>query len=381
MITVPFINPLRFKKKGFLSEYNTKYFDEHHYEETALAFEDAPDYFQKFNLTDPLVLYMESDMMELVVSFVRLSDGGIQYSESFTPISARNDNGLLINVFVMPIDFANAGSGTYMVEVADTLTTIESNKICIETSHKWTVQAKYLHRKLYEDVIPELMGNHLFCIRLDGFVRKNKPARHSTTYEDQTVNHTQLKTIPYNSWTFVTESGGVPAFIDDIMNRAFGCSTLLLDGRLFTVPGEAEWEEKSEEKRLLRGWGIDLRETVVRSSNSWNLGGRGTPPIVTPLRTKIDSDWFTTVAGENELPHTITGGLRGYSLNNIIKVLEIDRDGIEMKMVTGTPVNRQAKFDDSNSNAKKIVFDPDIPFAVDSNGNPETVFVLFETAV
>jgi hypothetical protein len=155
----------------------------------------------------------------------------------------------------------------------------------------------------------------------------------------------------------------------DLLNRAFGCSYLSIDGRLFTVPQDSKWEEKEEEFYPLRGWGIDLREKLLKTSIGFDGSTGGDDGDVLPIAHAIDSDWWNTTPGAYIVPLSEVGQLNNYTVSQIYLPVFVFRSGNPYRVVTGTPSNDEVKFDD----AVGLIFDSTLTF-----NTGETVSALFE---
>jgi hypothetical protein len=381
MFLVPFINPLRFTKQGYHTGYNTKFFDEHLFPDTIRDFEQPTSYCQPWNLTDDLHLIIYSDIDTVNIDFIRNSDGGNNYTLAFTNIGSfvHPDYGTLF-IHKVVVDLTLVGEDCYSVYVSYgtsgsiSALTIVSNSIEIINGHADTVLINYKSSVNYQDVLFEVDDTIEFFIRVHGFLEFKQPERESTVYADQILNLINLKTVPFRLWQFICRSEGVPHFMIDIINGASGCETLLFDNREFTVPEGAKWDKKEEEGYPLKGWAIDLRESVIKASMAWDgttiIGGGSPSPEL-----ELVSDYFQTTTGSNELAPGVTSGEYGYTIGDIVKLIGASREGGVHDIVTvSSPVGLQVKHD---TGALKIIVDPTIPFALRSTGAPETVFLIF----
>lgn len=93
-----------------------------------------------------------------------------------------------------------------------------------------------------------------------------------------------------------------------------------------------------------------------------------------PIATTVDilSDWWTTSNGDNFIDGASATGSKLYTLTTADDVKEVDVEGNNFNIITGTPAagTRQCKLDLANS---KIIFPADLIF-----DGTQTVFVLFE---
>lgn len=122
--------------------------------------------------------------------------------------------------------------------------------------------------------------------------------------------------------------------------------------------------------------------SVTGNKNEWSqssvtmqISGAITPtvtfdPPVVPEFNEL-SDWWETVPGQNYVDvGTVPSGRYGYTLTEDDITLELDREGVQHDEVTGTPVNRQLRF---NTTTVRVETDPANPFNAG-----ETIFVLFK---
>lgn len=372
MLSIPFLNPLRYKENGYSNNFNTKYFDLFHYPETIRDFEVLADYKQPFLLSDPLVQYFVSTVDSATINYYKC-DGTPVHSVSLTAaftFTLPSDPLFAYSVYTDTTDLNDLGEGVFYARITDGLTTFESELFEVASSQPGTVLIKYRHSKGYQDVIFEkLASDFYFYVRVQGYVKHNLPERVSTTYEDQVLNMTPLRNIPYNSWAYITDSTGIPNYMIDILNRVFGCFTLYIDGRAFTVPQDAKWEEKEEEFYPLRGWGIDMREKSLSASLNSITDTGGDTPVLPASKKELFSDWWTTTSADDKLTGTAASGVFGYTISQIDEIKFLARDGRQYDAVTSSPTNRQFYH---NTGTNEVSFDTTLPF------NPgETITIVF----
>jgi hypothetical protein len=379
MFTVPLINPLRYVELDYSDNYNTKFFDLFKHRDTLKDFEQPTDYYQPFNLDDPLTQYIVSaNNVAPDINYHRSCDGKIVHTETmvnaFSFTLPPEPGGIVqLEVYTNTTDLNDLGEGLYYARITDGTTTIESNLFCVSENHSNTILVKYRNTKVFQGVIFEkllaLDADFYFYLRVQGYIRHNLPERVATTYEDQLLNMTSLRSVPYNSWSYITDSSGIATYMIDLLNRVFGCSDLYMDNRRFTIPQEAKWEEKEEEFYPLRGWGIDLRERITQTSLDYNGGGGGDSGEPLPIVHDVDSDWWNTTAGLSTVPLAAVGQLNGYTVSQIYRPLFVFRSGTAYRIVDTTPSGDEVKYDD----AVGLIFDTSLVF-----NTGETVTAMFE---
>ena len=107
----------------------------------------------------------------------------------------------------------------------------------------------------------------VFGLRAEGgFIPKSYlPASDDTIYKDEPANFVSLKSTPYSTYYFRTGSAkGIPDWLHSIINVAFSCSELLVDGVPIVKTEEAEWQPNEIEGNDLREWSI----LVSKATNS-----------------------------------------------------------------------------------------------------------------
>lgn len=76
-----------------------------------------------------------------------------------------------------------------------------------------------------------------------------------------------INSVPFDVFKFILGGWkGVPPWLIKKVNRIFGCSTLSLDGRLYTKEDGAAFEPNSLDGYPMSGWSINLREKLNRDS-------------------------------------------------------------------------------------------------------------------
>jgi hypothetical protein len=264
MIIVPFINPLRYKEQGVTSSYQTKYFDKHFFEETIRPFEQVVSYRQPWQTNDRIHQQLFSDETAMSIEYINEDTGDVVVADVFTAVSFNVLDGVTIYTYEHKQPLSIVGNGNFFARITAGARVLESNPFNICIDQPGTVSIKYSNSTFHEDVIWEF-GIEMY-LRVNGYVNHNMPKRFSNTYEDQVYNTTILKAVPYNTYTFITESEGMPTYMIDILNRIMTCDSTRYDGKYLTVPEGTDWEEKTEEYYPMRGWGIDLRESENAAS-------------------------------------------------------------------------------------------------------------------
>lgn len=265
---IPFINPIKYHElaPAQLPQYLSKSIERYPYLETIEEWEENISYPQLFQQSDTI-------NQQLVTSYGPVNqkiidaDGRIYLNESFNQV-IQNQQDTSEWVYENETALIALPKGYYFIKLTigtTSPTILVSEPVFICTKIPYSVLLEYKHREYYGDVF--FQTGISFSLRVLGKIKLKTPASKDTIYEDQPLNETLIWSYPYDVYDFlVGGSWGIPDYLIKRLNRVFGCSILSIDGTLYTKNEGAKWEDKSFDGYPLRGWTIELRET---------LGGRG----------------------------------------------------------------------------------------------------------
>ena len=133
----------------------------------------------------------------------------------------------------------------------------------------------------------------------------NTPKSVRTGFDDQPKNFTQLKAVNYReAMLYIGRNGkGIPDRFADKINSFLGLTTLTIDGRNYSTPGDSELEILSEDWDLLKEYRITLREGRNRRrmtfENEVNVNADN--HILVTVNTKGFSENYTGQSEQNIL--------------------------------------------------------------------------------
>jgi hypothetical protein len=264
-ILQPLINPLKFHRMEppQIERYVSKHYLDYPFFDTLDEWEDPyRPFFQPWMQADTIKLQFQGNINPIQVYFLRC-DGIVLLSETFTQKQQYSlDTSWHIYEYTKAL--SSFPEGRYFVKlVAGTLTFI-SEPLDIRAIQENTLLLEYNHFRFYADVIMET--GITFSLRIPGALKTFTPASKDTTYEDQSLNLTMLKAVPYRVWQLLIGGvPGIPDYLIDKLNIILGCSNLQIDGRFYTK-GSSQLEAKALENYRMRGWSIDMREKLNRMS-------------------------------------------------------------------------------------------------------------------
>lgn len=253
------------------ARYRSKDFIDFDFPDTILPWEQMTSYCQIWQKSDtifdqlqtnvgPVAFILKDCKTDLVVDTLLYTQG----AESV------NEPGLFIYEISVPL--SGYPVGCYYVEVtfgaAPVIFTLRTGELDLQTEHENSLLSEFQHFEFREDVIFET--GILYQLRILGTNRYQKTANKSTTYEDQILNMTALRNVSFRTWKLVIgQSKGIPDWLADKIGRVIGCSTLLIDGKAFTKPQDAELEAIQDDYYPMKGWSVDLRERYNRAARHY----------------------------------------------------------------------------------------------------------------
>jgi len=133
------------------------------------------------------------------------------------------------------------------------------------TNQNPTLYIEYSHYESYQGV--KFFTPFAPSIRVPAVLRYKSPGAKDNVYEDQLLNMTLVNSVPFRIFDFTLGGNyGVPPYFIDKIARIFGCSSLSIDGRLYTKNEGAQFEPALLENYPSAGYSIELREKLNRDS-------------------------------------------------------------------------------------------------------------------
>jgi hypothetical protein len=268
----PFINPLQLFDPNPVTDdrYLSKDFIDFDFSDTILPWQQSVNFRQSWQLSDTIFDQLQTNIGP-VAFILKSCDGGVVDTLLYTQ-GAQSVNDPTLFIYEISVPLAGYPEGYYYVEVtfgaSPIVFTLKSGLLHLATTHANSLLVEYKHYEFREDVIFET--GILYAMRLAATLRYTKTANKSTTYEDQVLNVTALRNVTFRTWKLVIgASRGIPDWLADKIGRIIGCSTVMIDGKRFTKPSDAELEPNEVDKYPMRGWVVDLRERYSRAAREY----------------------------------------------------------------------------------------------------------------
>lgn len=268
----PYLNPIKFHliNPTVIPQYVSKHMDDYAYYKTIADHEEKTGWVQPWQKNDPIRLQMESNYGTLPIKLFRCSDGAEIYSTQFVN---------LIQNFFDPAFYIRQLDFDMNVFPSDIYYFVMDNKYIsefIETKEiqPGTLFCEYTHHERRGGLRFDIPNNNFKPgIRIPGRLKLNDTGSEDIIYEDDPLNETMIESKPFRVWDwFVGNSGsgdqtpGVPPWFIDKVKRIAGCSSLKLDGRLYTKMKDGKWENFVEDGTLMIGAKHEMRDKLNRES-------------------------------------------------------------------------------------------------------------------
>lgn len=268
-LSISELNPVFFFKKGLAlpPQYNTKFRDQFLEEATRKPWQGYGFYAQKWQTNDIIRLQFISNVAPITLFIYDCK--GIRRKAPLL-FTQKQQNRYSPGTFIYEASLAltDLPRGRYRLEVTigdPVAETLESDWLDIADVWPNTVLWEYTNSFYYGDAI--FATGWAPSFRLEAWFKPKPPASKDEIYEDQVLNQTMLYSDPFVVQTcIIGPSTGVPLWTPDKMIWILGCDNLTGDGKLFTKAEGAKFEEEEIPNYPLRGYTIDLRESLRRTS-------------------------------------------------------------------------------------------------------------------
>lgn len=306
--SIPYSNPVRFYEmnKTEVAQYLTRHFDDYSFrvQNAAKPWMSQTLYKQKWQTSDITYFQFQSDFEPIQVEIIdcygiaRLTQLSLQVrAHKYIPN---------MYIYQNSISWAAFSPGTYYFKI-----TLAGNKVLIsepqeiKVMHKHTALIEYKNNRYHADVVYET--GIKFGFRVEGTFGELEPGSRSVIYKDQRRNPSILSSTPYKTFPFyIGASRGCPSWVYDILNFAWSCNEVTVDGKNYAWDvEEPKFEFNTQERWQLRGAVMELTEGINRGSKYF-----------TPT---LDPNKRVTLV--YQIDGTIYGDLSSQAGSNIVPIL------------------------------------------------------------
>lgn len=265
-INQPYINPLKFQQLNptDIPQYISKHMDDNFFVDTIREWEQPVRFCQHWLTADAIRLQFITNYSPVNL-LIKNTYGATVYSVAFQTLQQDEFNpGNYIRQCDLDLSIFSEGHYYAQVNVGSFSLVSEPFQI-LETAPDDSLLIEYSHYETYQGVIFD--SPFAPSIRVSGILKYLPPGSKDTIYEDQSLNESILRSVPYRIWQFVLGGKkGVPPWFADKIFRILGCSSLKIDGRFYTKNEGSGFETNELEGYPMAGWKIELREKLSRGS-------------------------------------------------------------------------------------------------------------------
>lgn len=295
MFSTSFLNPIRYYQvnPAAQADYMSRHMDDFPFEQTILPWQEQTKFYQCWQLTDAIRQQFTSSVAPITLSILS-DDGHTVFTDNFVQ---RQQNFYEPGTYLYEhsLDLSFFQEGVYFIQIkVGNLTLLSEPQIFLQKIES-SLLVEYKHSKYISGIVFE--SGFSPSLRIPAVLQYKNPASKRTQYEDQILNMTLLDSKHYRIWTLhIGISVGVPDYFIDLISQILECSTVAIDGRLFTPADGAKLEPSEEENYPMRGWSIELREHSNQSGKVYE--------DITPLRehyiiSVVDSKGFGLTNGSD----------------------------------------------------------------------------------
>lgn len=266
-------------------EYNTKFNDDYIFEDTIYDWQEFTHRFQPVRTGDKFPHQFTSNFAPILLQLVDCN-GNVFISQNAMQVRANKYNpGFYL--YETTIDTTGLPDGLYRALITPGGSVPDQQKsewLYIAANQPHTIAAQYFNNRYHGDVVFET--GIVFLLRLPGFFEYKAPGSIDVLYADQVLDQVQLSSRLFNNKTlYIGDGSGVPPWMIEKMNFAFSCSNVTFDGKLLAKADSAKWTEFAQDGSAVKGYAIDVRDGINRSSRIIN-------PSIDPTK-KITLLYFT----------------------------------------------------------------------------------------
>lgn len=263
-IIIPFCAPVRFYDldQQPLPQYNTRQFDDYVESAQRKSWETPVSYKQKWQTSDTVKFQFTSNFAAIQLQLIDC-EGNSVISQAATPVRA-NTYVPGFYIYENTASLASVPPGIYYWKlILGGITIMISGPQHVKEQWPDTILHEYKNSRFFGNVVYET--GIVFGFRCEGFLTRLAPGNERTLYNDQRMNPTVLKSVPFRGWTmqYGMRNGGIPDTIVDVLNWIWSHDYVTADGKLFAVAEGANLEATEIDKVYpFQQWSLELQEGI-----------------------------------------------------------------------------------------------------------------------
>lgn len=286
------------------AQFRSKHMDDYLAADTRLPWQSTGCWKQPWQTNDNVPFQYESNYGPIVIQVVEAGTL-IPRLEVNMAIIAQSENEPDLFIYQADVSLSGLAEGFYRFRLLfgsgrELLYQSEVQDIRVEHADTMLIQGK---SDGYYDGVTFDTGI-LMKMRVPAYIA-NTPKSVRTGFDDQPKNFTQLKAVNYReAMLYIGRNGkGIPDRFADKINSYLGLTTLIIDGRYYSTPGDSELELLSEDWDILKEYRVALREAKNRRRMTFEneVNVNDDSYILVTVNTKGFSEDYTGQSDQNIL--------------------------------------------------------------------------------
>lgn len=298
---IPILNPLQFVDVNPTQDttlYATRHIDDFLFSDQIYKFQNKIPFFQQWVSGDIIKLQFESDFSPIQLDMEDLY-GRIITGKSAVATQVRANKYIPgLYVYEASLGLTDLGVGPYRYIATPANNLLKSQKsewFTLLPNPTGTLLLTYYNDTFQGDVLFET--GIQFSIRVPGYIEYMAPGNKMIVYENQPLNQTLVNGRRFrNIALHIGDGSGVPPWLIDKINAALTCNNFMLDNKPFAIL-DGKWSEEGDPDMQLKGYTINLREGLNRSSKI--VTGSGDPNMKITIINNIDGRLFGDVSSNS----------------------------------------------------------------------------------
>lgn len=271
-LEIPVLNPLKFVPVNPNQDpaFYTKFSDDYIFEDTIYDWQEQVHRFQPWKQGDKIPLQFTANFEPLLVTTVDQFGNQVQGANATKVRANKYQPGSFL--YETTLDTLGLPVGVYksLITPAGSIGDQQKSEwfyVC--PSNYRTIMIQYWNIRYHADVIFET--GIKFNFRIPGFFKDGDPGSMDVLYADQGLDQVQISSRTFTQKTlFLGIGNGIPPWMVEKMNAIFSCSNVMFDGKLFAKADSAKWTPFEQEGSIVKGYAIDVRPGINRTSRIIN---------------------------------------------------------------------------------------------------------------
>jgi hypothetical protein len=307
-IYISYANPVNFYEvtPADIPQYLSRAMDDYLFTNRIRTDQTELSYKQKWTVHDAIPLQFETNFDPIQIDVIDCT-GHVYFSVNAVKRS-QNKNIPGYYAYEVNLSLAALSEGTYYLYMTLGGTTLMISEPFEVGDGAGTILFEYNNSAYHADIL--FQTGIMLRFRVEGVLKNFDPSSERTSYRDQRLNPTVLKSVPFRSWELhIGKDYGVPDWVADKLNWIFSCDNVLIDGKPYAVLEDSKIEGADIHPMYpMRSYTIKIQEGINRASKIVGVA-------VDPNKRIFVAAFVDT---------TIFGDLSGEAGDNLIQIQDVE---------------------------------------------------------